>query len=54
MSIPVPGYCANCGGLIKMLVRLTRRGVPSRLPLFCSEECAREYLLRGEANSLRW
>jgi hypothetical protein len=36
-------YCANCGSPIRLSIR-PALGVPDRVPLFCSEQCARAYL----------
>ena len=52
MTIEAPGYCANCGSSVRLSIR-PALGVPSRVPLFCSEQCARAYLLADEAGSLR-
>lgn len=46
------GYCAHCGGQVRLSIR-PALGVPSRVPLFCSEQCARAYLVADEMRSLR-
>jgi hypothetical protein len=51
MISEAPGYCANCGGQIRLSIRPTI--VPSRVPMFCSEQCARAYLVADEASLLR-
>jgi hypothetical protein len=48
-----PGYCAHCGNPIRVSIRPSLGGFPDRVPLFCSEQCARAYLLEDELNSLR-
>jgi hypothetical protein len=49
----VLAYCANCGSPIKLSVRPSLGGIPSRVPSFCSEQCARAYLFKDELSSLR-
>ena len=36
-------YYANCGSPVKLSIRPSL-GVPDRVPMFCSEQCARAYL----------
>jgi hypothetical protein len=51
--LEAPGYCANCGSPIRMAIRPLLDDIPSRVPSFCSEKCAREYLGKDELSFLR-
>jgi hypothetical protein len=48
-----PGYCANCGNPLRLIIRPLPGKVPSRVPSFCSEQCARDFLSKDELSSLR-
>lgn len=46
----VPVYCAHCGVAAKLFfaTALAAKSIPKRVPIFCSEKCAREFLRKDE------
>jgi hypothetical protein len=48
-----PAYCANCGTALRLSIRPNLDMIPKLVPSFCSEKCAREYLMKDEMGSLR-